>query len=416
MDYPYYSPDSLSRRLRVAAYRLTAVRLVLFLMRLIGRAVMFFADIGFRLIKILGLWAINALYAIKVALVDLKYSERKEKVKLRSALTVFSDIGLVITESIPRVTRGVSREAKQSFPKTAKPTSLLWSTLNFALLLCVVILPIVGYAHWRSLDTVKKGVLSSVTSAFDNLFSARDFLGQKDLPQAQEAFGRAGANFLTAREELSSINQWLFNVAALVPNKEFKLAAASKHLLAAGELSAGLGEHLSQALVLPDGQAPTAEHYISNFLRLAEPAVADAKKLEIELAEIDPELLPDQYRSQFTELSGKASFLRHSLEEAVDLAKQLSVFLGQHMDKRYMLVFQNNSERRASGGFIGSFAIVDIRRGQVMKLTVPKGGSYDTEAGLSKLVVSPEPLHLLNPRWHFWDANWWAGWPTSARE
>jgi len=30
-------------------------------------------------------------------------------------------------------------------------------------------------------------------------------------------------------------------------------------------------------------------------------------------------------------------------------------------------------------------------------------------------VKAPEPLWLVNPLWHFWDANWWPDWPTTAK-
>jgi hypothetical protein len=90
--------------------------------------------------------------------------------------------------------------------------------------------------------------------------------------------------------------------------------------------------------------------------------------------------------------------------------------LGSADDKRYLLVFQNNTEMRATGGFIGSFALVDFRDGKIKNIEVPGGGSYDTEAGLYAKVKAPEPLRLVNPLWHFWDANWWPDWPTSARK
>ncbi|MEI6597263.1 MAG: DUF4012 domain-containing protein, partial [bacterium] len=86
------------------------------------------------------------------------------------------------------------------------------------------------------------------------------------------------------------------------------------------------------------------------------------------------------------------------------------------MDKRYLLVFQNNSELRASGGFIGSFALIDFSKGEIKNIEVPGGGSYDTDAGFLKQIKAPEPLSLVRADWHFWDANWWPDWPTSAKK
>ncbi len=71
---------------------------------------------------------------------------------------------------------------------------------------------------------------------------------------------------------------------------------------------------------------------------------------------------------------------------------------------------------RASGGFIGSYALVDFYDGRIKNIEAPGGGSYDTEAGLYARVAAPEPLHLVNPLWHFWDSNWWPDWPKSAEK
>jgi len=53
------------------------------------------------------------------------------------------------------------------------------------------------------------------------------------------------------------------------------------------------------------------------------------------------------------------------VSELVDLLAAAKIFLGFDYDQRYLLVFQNNNELRASGGFIGSFALVDIGNGQI---------------------------------------------------
>jgi len=31
-------------------------------------------------------------------------------------------------------------------------------------------------------------------------------------------------------------------------------------------------------------------------------------------------------------------------------------------------------------------------------------------------IIAPHPLQLIAPQWYFWDANWWADWPTSANK
>ncbi len=90
--------------------------------------------------------------------------------------------------------------------------------------------------------------------------------------------------------------------------------------------------------------------------------------------------------------------------------------LGSLTPRRYLVVFQNPAELRPTGGFIGSFALLDIKNGAVQKLFVPPGGSYDLQGVLKTNVHAPLPLHIINARWEFQDGNWFPDFPTSARK
>lgn len=423
-----------TNRFEIAFRRLTVVRIFFWFGRIFKRAFFLLGRVLFRILRFFGLLLIEIGYGIKLKLVDWRYSEKKEKIKIRSLFVFCFSVLWLIPKAILRFLKRISElsidtaaesrqgvveetrlEFKPSSPEMVK-WSFKWSLVNFVLTLLLIISPIIVFAHWRKLDGIKQTVLSSGVTAFEKLFSAKSFLETQNVPQAQTAFSEASTNFLKAQQDLSAVHNFLFEVAAYVPNKSARLASVGPHLLSAGQLSAQLGAVLSQALVLPTGQEATVSNFLRNFLLHAEPSLPLARKLEKEMSKIDSTALPDTYKQQFIEFSSKVHFLSQSLDESIDLAKEASIFLGEKVDKRYMLVFQNNTEKRGPGGFIGSFALVDIRRGQITRLTVPKGGTYDTEAGLTRLVAAPEPLRLLNPRWHFWDANWWPDWPTSAKK
>ncbi|QQS60772.1 DUF4012 domain-containing protein [Candidatus Falkowbacteria bacterium] len=421
-------------RFEIVFRRLTVVRIFFWFGRIFQRVFSLIGKVLFRGLRFLGLFVIEVGYGIKLKLVDWRYARKKEKIQLRSFFYFFFSVLWMIPKDILRSIKRIGESSKppvtkipkvvvKERPLELKPSSpemvqwsFKWSIVNFVLTLLLIISPIIIFAQWRKLDGIKQAVLSSGVAAYEKLFLAKDFLEKQNVPQAQTAFSDASKNFLQAQQDLSAVNSFLFEVAAYVPNKSARLAASGPHLLKAGKLSSELGTELSQALVLPPGQEPNVNNFLQNFLLHAEPSLDIAKSLEKEMAKIDSQTLPDTYRQQFVELRGKMHFLSQSLGESITLAKESLIFLGEKVDKRYMLVFQNNTEKRGSGGFIGSFALVDIRRGQITNLTVPKGGTYDTEAGLSRLVAAPEPLRLLNPRWHFWDANWWPDWPTSAKK
>lgn len=430
MDNPYF--DQGQYRFRHAWRQLTAVRLVVFLARLFGRALHFIVELLWRLIRAIGLYVIDAAYALKLALVDLKYAERRRRLNFHSfsrflaaslwlipRLIISSAQGLINLgqEGADRTQRGLAEEAKRAFPPRVRSTrSVAWSMINFVLTLLLLLLPFIGYAEWRKLDVTRGAIMVSVKAAFSDLFSAKGFLEQRNIGQASHAFTEASSNFLKARQDISSINSLLLSLAAVVPDQRFKLAASARHLAAAGQLSSQLGEKLTAALALPAGTPPSAPAFLDNFLMNARAALPLSRQLQGELARVKADALPAEYQNDFRGLADKAAFLSDSLAESIDVAEQAQTFLGEKMDKRYLLVFQNNAEKRGPGGFVGSYALVDFKKGSLVGLTVPKGGSYDTEAGLSRLVAAPAPLAMLNPLWHFWDANWWPDWPMSARK
>ncbi len=412
-DTYYIDPNRY--RFRNAFRRLTAVRFLVFAARIVGRIFHFIFEAFFRFIRFVGIFLLDALYSFKMKSVDIKYNSRRERINM---CYFSSRISAFVREAVQRGKAGIQEETRAlAAPKRQgmKPT-LLWSALNFALVLIVIIIPIVAFAHVRTLSSLKFKILASTESAFSHLFSAKDLLEKRDIPGAQTAFSEASKNFIDAQADLASINSILLDIAGAIPNKSLRLAASSRHIIEAGKLSSELGQTLSGALVLPPGESPSALNFLNNFVRVAEPSISTARQLEKEIGAVDSDSLPVQYKKDFESVAAKAAFLSKSLEEAVALASQAQSFLGEKMDRRYLLVFQNNSEKRGSGGFIGSFALVDMRRGEIARLTVPAGGSYDTEAGLKRRIAAPKPLRLLRPQWFFWDANWWPDWPTSAKK
>ncbi len=125
------------------------------------------------------------------------------------------------------------------------------------------------------------------------------------------------------------------------------------------------------------------------------------------------------YIDESTRLLGKQEeivVLRNLISEQLLLIDDAAALLGRDQWKRYLVLFQNDTELRATGGFIGSFAVVDIDRGKIKNMEIPKGGSYDLQGQLTDIIAPPKPLQLVKSRWEFQDANWFPDFPTSAQK
>ena len=126
--------------------------------------------------------------------------------------------------------------------------------------------------------------------------------------------------------------------------------------------------------------------------------------------------LPPEHQENFSKVKTALPELEKGLGDLYLINSALLKLLGHDQWQRYLIMFANNNELRGSGGFLGSFALADIDRGKIKKMEIPAGGTYDLQGQLIPRVISPEPLHLINPRWEFQDANWWPDYPTSAKK
>jgi hypothetical protein len=108
--------------------------------------------------------------------------------------------------------------------------------------------------------------------------------------------------------------------------------------------------------------------------------------------------------------------IRDRLAAAGDLAKLLPALSGYPEAKNYLLLLQNNTELRPTGGFIGTLGTVTIADATASALQVNDVYAFDSVS--SKLPTPPAPLakYLSADKWYLRDANWSPDFPTAARQ
>ncbi len=81
----------------------------------------------------------------------------------------------------------------------------------------------------------------------------------------------------------------------------------------------------------------------------------------------------DEIYSKYYE---KVAFVENNKE----LFKNVPSLLGYNKSKKYLLLFQNNGELRATGGFIGTYGIVDVKNGEIDNLFTDNIYNLDNSA------------------------------------
>ncbi|PIR03650.1 MAG: hypothetical protein COV59_05700 [Candidatus Magasanikbacteria bacterium CG11_big_fil_rev_8_21_14_0_20_39_34] len=99
-----------------------------------------------------------------------------------------------------------------------------------------------------------------------------------------------------------------------------------------------------------------------------------------------------------------------------DFVGILPEILGFSEPKYYLVLFENNTELRPGGGFIGSYAVLKVDGG---KLDIIKVEGTEVLDNAAPSTWRPEPPSFLQAplgidRWYFRDSNWSPDFPTDA--
>ena len=109
--------------------------------------------------------------------------------------------------------------------------------------------------------------------------------------------------------------------------------------------------------------------------------------------------------------------MRDKLEVTRRFVKVLPEFLGLDGGvKQYLVLFQNESELRPTGGFIGSYGILKFEKGRLLGLDVKD--VYEADGQLKGHVEPPwEIKNILNEaKWFMRDANWKADFTKTSAD
>lgn len=102
------------------------------------------------------------------------------------------------------------------------------------------------------------------------------------------------------------------------------------------------------------------------------------------------------------------------LSSSAQAVAALRTFLNPPTERHVLVMFQNDTELRPAGGFLGSYADITIKHAGVSKIEVRD--IYDPDGQLNVKIMPPAPLQRLTQDWEARDANWFFDFPTSARK
>lgn len=290
---------------------------------------------------------------------------------------------------------------------------------SFSAAAMLVIIVIGSASFWNKGLFVKGRVLGVSYEGYEMINRAIAGLKDQNFDQSAADFKSANLKFSEASSELDKIGNILIGSSRYFPfvsqlSSGKNAAEAAKHLALAGEdlvKTAKIANSLKET-------GNIGEVSLLDFLGTAEEnlkrAAENLKKAEEKIAKVDVDDLPDEKKEKFVLLKSNLPSAILAADTFLENGRILRDLLGGNGPRKYLFLFQNNQEMRATGGFIGSYGLLDISNGRIRNFFID--GIFNPDGQLKEKVVPPLPIQKISAAWSLHDSNWFPDFPASAKE
>lgn len=294
--------------------------------------------------------------------------------------------------------------------------------LSFAGATLAVALVIGGVTFLNKGLSIKDKVLGVSNEGYTDLMSAIESIKEQDFQKSSLEFNSAYNNFSQASKYLDTMGGFLVDITRFFPG--ISKLSSGKNMVEAGKHISLAGESLNEVIKIIyslENPLNTEGSQDVSLLDIFESTENEVKKAKEELKNTQENLdkikiddLPEDKRDEFVTLKNKLPSVIETINKFLNNSHIFVDLLGGNGPRKYLFLFQNNQEMRATGGFIGSYGLLDISDGRIRKFFVD--GIFNPDGQLKDKIVPPKPIQKISAAWSLHDSNWFPNFPTSAEK
>ncbi len=289
--------------------------------------------------------------------------------------------------------------------------------LGFAL----VILVVGVYLFLKRGLEIKERVLGISDQAGNNTNLALENLKRQNFYSSGKKFNEAYHNFYDISKQLRELSLGSVFFIRYIPgvskiSSGYYLAKAGEQMALAGEKVSRLAEAFYN--LKNDNKKREQQSLLKIFLTLnseLKNIQLNIEKAQEYLKKVKIDDLPEEKREQVLSLKNNIYLATSSINIFSENSAMIADLLGANGPRKYLFLFQNNQEMRATGGFIGTYGILSIDSyGRVQKFFVD--GIFNPDGQLTDKIVPPKPIQKISVSWSLHDSNWFPDFPLSAKK
>lgn len=312
------------------------------------------------------------------------------------------------------------------------PSGRLGSTVRIAVSGLIIVLLINLVNVFGNGSNFKNVLVSRASTGLNNLMEGVSQGKTMGMTRAEEEFVKAEKQFNAALEDIS----FLKTSSTFADDQNIKsleyLLQAGKDISEAGKLFSGSAQNLQtwpdlfvqinrDIVVNNSDKQPVAEtnnksltDILAKDLQNVELAIQKISEANENLNKVNANFLPTEYRETLPQIKENLNKLNSFLQNISAHFPAILELLGDRYPHRYLILLQNDTESRPTGGFIGSIMIVDINDGIVTKADFHDVYKYDGQ--LHEHIEAPEDIEQITSEWRLRDSNYSPDFSISAEK
>lgn len=353
--------------------------------------------------------------------------EEKEKKEIRESFSSFNENQLHTQPTFfkekkeKKKKRGFLKFLGSNYKNSFKDRSVLRPATSFAFLGFASLAVFGAVSFVSSGLQIKEDVQVRGEQVVGHLAQAQEELKSQNFSEASKSFEEARVELEKTKSKLNILGGDALDIFQNLPF--LSKISSGKNVVDAGNELIKAAQEVSQAVSLfsdidnPLEKQNSSKPMTEIFLEAQDRIKRADESLEAAngyMEKVKIEDLPAEYKSKF-ELIKNSLPIIISLVERLDQNSQVFLeLMGHNGPRKYLFLFQNNQEMRATGGFIGSYGLLSISNGEVKNLLID--GIFNPDGQLKENIVPPKPIQKVSAGWSTHDANWYPNFPTSAKK
>ncbi|PJA86939.1 MAG: hypothetical protein CO141_02080 [Candidatus Moranbacteria bacterium CG_4_9_14_3_um_filter_42_9] len=301
------------------------------------------------------------------------------------------------------------------------PINLRRFVFSFNSIAIIIFVCVFGIGFIYKGIKIREAVLNNGAIAYASLDKAKNEVINKNFERSSFEFAEAYEKFGEISKDLNSLGKIFVGTSHFIPY--LSKISSGDSLARAGQDISRVGILAGEVLKNLDGiKNPLNHSYDSiSFLKIFQDSANNSKEIKALLEDAEKNLVrvnlddvPEDKRDQIVDLKSKLVQTKKFIDGFLENSYIFADVLGGNGPRKYLFLFQNNQEMRATGGFVGSYGVLDISNGRIRNFFID--GIFNPDGQLREKVVPPAPIQKISAAWSLHDSNWFPDFPISAEK